>query len=194
MQPRNSLILPFIALLLPLALYFIVASYVAPVLTSLGISNDILLGVLGFAYLFVVVYSNAEAKSQNKFFKKYQPEMTSVGEEENVDQTDSPESFRRGSAFFLNVVGNLIAITMWIFFFPDQFSESLGVSNIWYQVVVLLALMFLASNCFKIIATSMLAKVNYSTSLNSMKFVIASDIFWYGIVVAYFLLLGGFFV
>ena len=143
MQPRNPLILPFIALVLPLALYFIVASYVAPLLTSLGISNDILLGVLGFAYLLVVGYSNADAKSQNKFFKKHQPEMTSVGEEENVDQTDPPESFRRGSAFFLNMVGNLIAITMWIFFFPDQFSESLGVSNIWYQGVVLLVLMFL---------------------------------------------------
>jgi len=191
MQPKNSILLPVAALLMPVALYLVVASFVAPVLSSLQISSDILLGVLGFAYLLVILYSNTEAKSQSKFFKKHFPET------ENVDGGESEGyhlPLRRGTLFFINVVGNVIAIALWIFFFPDDFSESIGVSNIWYQVVVLLLIMFLASNIFRIIATSMFASVDYKTSINSAKFIIASDVFWYGLIGAYFLFLGGFFV
>ena len=191
MQPKSSIILPVTALLLPAALYLVVASFVAPVLSSLQISNDLLLGVLGFAYLLVILYSNTEAKSQSKFFKKHFPEI------ENVDVGETKEyhlPLRRGTSFFINVVGNLIAISLWIFFSPDKLSDSIGISNIWYQVVVLLLIMFLASNLFRVIATSMFASINYKKSLNSAKFIIASDVFWYGLIGAYFLFLGGFFV
>ena len=194
MQPKNTFILPFLGLILPIGFYFIVASFIAPIFSALQISNDILLAALGFCYLLVVSYSNIEAKSQSKFFNKY---FTIEKNEDSAGIDTQPyvaPQLRRGTAFFINVVGNLIAITLWIFFSPTQFSESIGVSNIWYQIVVLLIIMFFLSNTFKIIATTTFSKSRNMTSLNSMKFNIASDLFFYGIIALYFLFMGGFFV
>lgn len=188
MEPRNSYLLPFSGLLLPVALYLVVASFIAPILSSLQISNDLLLGVLMFCYLLVISYSYSEAKSQHKFFKKHFTETSSMDEVTDDSSSDTKITFRRGTAFFINVVGNLIAISLWIF------SNGVGFSNIYYQVAALILIMFLASNIFKIFATSLYANINYATAINSLKFAIASDVFWYGLIGAFFLFLGGFFV
>ena len=196
MEPRNKYILPFIGLILPLIFYFFVGSLIAPILTSLQISNDILLALIGFVYLIVISYSNQEAKSQSKYFKKALEGLNSTESqpEENREISDSSKvTKRRGTCFFIHVAGNLVAIAMWIFFFPEKFSESIGVFNIWYQIVVLIVMMFIFSNIFKLVATNLLFKVSFTKALNSIKFVLLSDLFWYGLIIAYYLYLGGFF-
>ena len=196
MEPRNKYILPFIGLILPLIFYFFVGSLIAPILTSLQISNDILLAVIGFVYLIVISYSNQEAKSQSKYFKKAleRSNSTESEPEENHEISDSSKvTKRRGTCFFIHVAGNLVAIVMWIFLFPEEFSESIGVFNIWYQIVVLILMMFIFSNIFKLVATNLLFKVSFTKALNSIKFVLLSDLFWYGLIIAYYLYLGGFF-
>ena len=193
MQMRNSIILPILGLVLPVGFYLIIASFIAPVFTALQISNDILLTTLGIAYLIVISHGNLEAKSQSKYFEKYLIKL----ENDNRNSEDNGSlslNFKRGTFFFINIIGNLIAIALWVFFMPDEFSESIGISNIWHQIVVLITIMFLVSNVFKIICTSSMYAVNTSTSLNSMKFNIASDVFWYGLIIAYFLFLSGFFI
>jgi hypothetical protein len=192
MQIKNSIILPIAGLVLPLGFYLIIASFIAPVFTALQISNDILLATLAFAYLIVVLHANLDAKSQNKFFKKYLIKLEKNDLHSENSGTLSLD-FKRGTFFFLNILGDLIAIALWVFFFPDEFSESIGISNIWHQLVVLIIIMFLVSNAFKVISTSLMYKVTIMTSLNSMKFIIVSDIFWYGLIVAYFLFISGFF-
>ncbi len=196
MEPRNKYILPFIGLILPLIFYFFVGSLIAPILTSLQISNDILLALIGFVYLIVISYSNQEAKSQSKYFKKALEGLNSTKSqpEENREISDSSKvTKRRGTCFFIHVAGNLVAIAMWIFFFPEKFSESIGVFNIWYQIVVLIVMMFIFSNIFKLVATNLLFTVSFTKALNSIKFVLLSDLFWYGLIIAYYLYLGGFF-
>lgn len=193
MQPKNSFILPSIGLLLPFALYMFLASKIAPVLTSINFSNDSLLLVLGIAYLLVVLWSNVEAKSQTKFFIKYYPDQVTSQDSKNKKNAKTSR-LRRGSSFFIHIIGNITAIFLWLFFFPDEALRAAGVSNVWYQLASLLIIMFFASNIVKVFVTSKFAQVDIKTSLNSLKFVILSDVFWYGIVCAYFLLLGGFFV
>jgi|ETNmetMinimDraft_13_1059891.scaffolds.fasta_scaffold97355_1 hypothetical protein len=196
MEPRNKYILPFIGLILPLIFYFFVGSFIAPILTSLQISNDILLAVIGFVYLIVISYSSQEASSQSKYFKKAleRSNSTESEPEENREISDSSKvTKRRGTCFFIHVAGNLVAIAMWIFLFPEEFSESIGVFNVWYQIVVLIVLMFICSNIFKLVATNLLFKVSFPKALNSIKFVLFSDLFWYGLISAYYLYLGGFF-
>jgi hypothetical protein len=196
MEPRNKYILPFIGLILPLIFYFFVGSLIAPILTSLQISNDILLALIGFVYLIVISYSNQEAKSQSKYFKKALEGLNSKESqpEENPEISDSSKvTKRRGTCFFIHVAGNLVAIAMWIFFFPEKFSESIAVFNIWYQIVVLIVMMFIFSNIFKLVATNLLFKVSFAKALNSIKFILLSDLFWYGLISAYYLYLGGFF-
>lgn len=196
MEPRNKYILPFIGLILPLIFYFFVGSFIAPILTSLQISNDILLVVIGFVYLFVISYSSQEASSQSKYFKKVLKRSNSTESEpgENQEISDSSKvTKRRGTCFFIHVAGNLVAIVMWIFLFPEEFSESIGVFNVWYQIVVLIVLMFICSNIFKLVATNLLFKVSFLKALSSIKFVLFEDLFGYGLASAYFLYLGGFF-
>ena len=114
---------------LPLIFYFFVGSFIAPILTSLQISNDILLAVIGFVYLIVISYSSQEASSQSKYFKKAleRSNSTESEPEENREISDSSKvTKRRGTCFFIHVAGNLVAIAMWIFLFPEEFSESIG--------------------------------------------------------------------
>ena len=51
----------------------------------------------------------------------------------------------------------------------------------WYQAILLLSLMFISSNLFRITASSMFFSVGVSTSLKSIKFILLGDIFSYGV-------------
>ena len=87
MEPKNRFILPLIGLFTPLIFYFILGSFIAPFFTTLGISNDILLAVLGFVFLCVISWGHHEGRSQSKFFKKYTEKMELI--DENKVRTDA---------------------------------------------------------------------------------------------------------
>ena len=157
MEPSNKFILPLIALLLPLTFYFFLGSVIAPYLTAFGISNDILLVVLGFAYLCVISWSHHEGRSQSKYFKKYQKklELSSPNDDMKNDVTKSFEK-RYGTCFFINVIAIMIALGIWIYSsynMIDKTSTVVGVENIWYQIVFLIVIMFICSNIFRNILT-----------------------------------------
>ncbi len=198
MEPSNKLFLPLIALLLPLTFYFFLGSVIAPYLTTFGISNDILLAVLGFAYLCVIFGSHHEGRSQSKYFKKYQKnlELPNPNDTTKNDVTKSSQK-RYGTCFFINVIAILIALGIWIFSSEnmiDKTSTVVGVENIWYQIVFLIVIMFICSNIFRITASIILFKIKFDTAIYSLKFVMLEEIFLYGLVISYILFIGGFFV
>ncbi len=206
MEPKNRFILPLIGLFTPLIFYFILGSFIAPFFTTLGISNDILLAVLGFVFLCVISWGHHEGRSQSKFFKKYTEKMEMIDENKvraDVDNNDVeteniskiPQK-RYGTCFFINVYAILIAVGIWVYS-SDNFmfgvSSTVGVENVWYSVVVLIVLMFMCSNIFRVIASIMLFRITIGTTLNSIKFILLEEVILYGLIIAYFLLLGGFF-
>ena len=195
MEPSNKYILPMIGLFLPLIFYFILGSFIAPFLTAINISNDILLGILGFCYLIVISWSYHEGKSQSKFFKKY-PQKIENDKEIGLENTPNIPVKRFGSCFFINVFANLIAIGIWLYsddYFVLETSSKLGVENVWYAIVVLIIFMFLCSNIFRIFSSILFFKINIGKSINSIKFIVLEEIILYGLVVLYFLFIGGFF-
>jgi len=195
MEPSNKYILPFIGLFSPLIFYFILGSFIAPFLTAFNISNDILLGILGFCYLIVISWSYHESKSQRKFFEKYPEKInndTEIGLENNSNIPDK----RLGSCFCINVFANLIAIGIWIYsndYIVLNTSSTLGVENFWYAYAVLIIFMFLCSNIFRIFSSILFFNINVGKSINSIKFIVLEEMILYGLVVLYLLFLGGFF-
>ena len=202
MEPKNRFILPLIGLFAPLAFYFILGSIIAPYLSALGISNDPLLILLGVLYFIVISYSYHEGKSQTKFLQK-KHQKSQVSDEQMSDESDIiPEntlgatSKRLGTSFFINVFANLIAIFIWVYSSDSLVfgvSSAVGVVNFWYSIVVLIVLMFICSNIFRVFASIMLFRITIGTTLNSIKFILLEELIIYGLLSAYFLTLGGFF-
>ena len=180
MEPSNRFILPVIGLISPLLLYFTVGSLIAPHFTALGISNDILLASLGFVYLCVIIWGHHEGKSQSKFFKKYYKKLETFNENEaRTDYVSKVPKKRYGTCFFINGFAILIGSGIWIFFNGSLIfvmAPALGVENIWYQIAVLIVLIFLCSNICRIFASIVFFNTRIGFTVNSIKFIILEEI------------------
>ena len=199
MEPNNRLLLPVLGLICPfffLALLFEVELTLSSMRLSYGIliedinqlifhkeiklkdfvTSHLIAIVIAVVYLIIIGASSGDARSQRKYFRKVQ--------ESSQDAKTEINKKSYGTCFFINTISLLIALGLLFFSigsFIIGYSEKIGVSDVWYQAILLLSLMFISSNLFRITASSMFFSVGVSTSLKSIKFILLWDIFSYGV-------------
>jgi hypothetical protein len=154
-------------LVAPPIIYFLFFGINSTAFSVIGFSGSGVLGGVAIISLLIWAWSANYAKSQNKFFKK----------RENGD-------FK--TLFGVNSIAMSVQIALWLFVNP-----SMGVTNVWGSLALLIIAMFISGNVIRIWLTSIIFTVEIKTSINSLKIVLIEEIVIYGLVVLLTLQMSG---
>lgn len=176
-QPNNKIILPLLALVIPIIIYFAVMSFFKPIADAGLVSFEALGYTAIIAILFFYIWSYIESKSQYKFF---------VRKNKKDENSAIPN---KGTLFFCHTMGNASAAS-WYWFGSDLI---LRIENLWMTAAILTLVMLIMSLVVRFFLSVYFLKLSNDIILNSLKFVIILEIIIYGLAIAYFLLLSGIF-
>jgi hypothetical protein len=175
-QPNNKIILPLLALVIPIIIYFAYISFFKPIADAGLVSFEALGYTAIIGILFFYGWSYFESKSQYKFF---------VRKNKKDENSSIPN---RGTLFFCHTMGNSVAISLWFFC-----AELINTQNIWMSMAILIIVMLIMSLVVRFFLSVYFLKLSNDIILNSLKFVMIEEIIIYGLGIAYFLLLSGIF-
>jgi hypothetical protein len=170
MHPLKK-ILPVIGLLSIPAIYLVFFATNTSVFATLGLSQDNLLVMLGVLSLIVWIWSAINARSQNKFMKKR-------------EQGNFP------LAFGINSASEAVALLIWFGMdvaIPDNPDLSNPVAYMSGIMVFVLASMLLLGNFLRIFLSKIFFESDFKTTLNSLKFVLFTQVLLYGLASASFI-------
>lgn len=169
MHPLKK-IFPVIGLLSIPTIYLVYFATSASVFATLGLSQDNLLMMLGGLSLIVWIWSAQYARSQNKFMKKR-------------EQGNFP------LAFGINSASEAVALLIWFgmdVVIPDNPDLSNPVAYVSGLTVFVLASTLLLSNFLRIFLSKIFFESDFKTTLNSLKFVLFTEVLLYGLASAYY--------
>jgi|TARA_B110000902_G_scaffold214364_1_gene246304 hypothetical protein len=167
MIEKKFKIIGLVGLVTPPILYFLFLGINSTALSTMGLSaNGGLVGV-SIISLLIWVWSSNYARSQNKFFKKREEGDFKV-------------------LFGINSVGMSVQVVLWLFV-----NSSMGSSNVWGGLALLIVTMFILGNVVRIWLTSKIFSIEIKTSINSLKIVLIEEIVLHGLVVFLLLKMSG---
>lgn len=163
-----KILLPLFGLVLPPLLYLIFFGINSSAFSALGLSSNNMLISVGIISLIIWIWSSWYARSVNKYFRK-------------------KEKGNFKNSFGVQSISETFQLFIWLFI-----SVTFASSNPFSQLLIILLLMLLVGNIFRIWLTSFSYEVDFKTATNANKFNLIWEIILYGPAISISFVLGGY--